>query len=317
MEVGNSGSDLGDWYARLAESVDGIGGIESLGNGYTALTTRQSSTLLVTFESVDKIRAARLDEMPFASVLAEDSGMSQLTVISERRAWFRDPAVYDYFDRLIDEGFFDDFSRVVFYGAGMCGYAAAAFSVAAPGSTVIAVTPVATLDPEVAGWDKRYFRYRRLNFTTRYGYGPDMLDAADQAYILYDPYKRPDAMHAALFTRPHVHKLRCRHMGPSLETDLLNMGVLSELLDAACEGQISPQVFSQLYRARRSYPPYISRLQDHLETEERVFLGALLSRDAVTRIGRPSDQKRFDQLEAQLLQQGRTLPPAGGARSAS
>lgn len=312
MQVGNDGTELDAWYERLARSVDGTGGIERLGNGYTAMTSCQSRTLLVTFETVDRIRAARPEQLPFALDVADESGFSQLTLLSETRAWFRDNVVYDYFDRLIDTGFFDDYDRVVFYGAGMCGYAAAAFSVAAPGATVVAINPVATLDPSVAGWDRRYFRYRRLNFTSRYGYGPDMLDAAEQAYILFDPYRRPDAMHAALFTKPHVQMLRCRHLGKSLETDLMNMGVLNELLDAACEGQISQDVFYRLYRARQSYPPYISRLQSYLETEDRTYLGALLSRSAAERIGRPSDVKRFEQLSEQLQQQGRTLPAARG-----
>lgn len=278
MQVGNGGTELGEWYNRLARSVDGTGGIESLGNGYTALTSCQSRTLLVTFESVDTLRATRPDQMPLAADLADETGVSYLTLLSEDRAWFRNKAVYDYFDGLIDSGFFDDYDRVVFYGAGMCGYAAAAYSVAAPGATVIAINPVATLDPSVAGWDRRYFRYRRLNFTRRYGYGPDMLDAAEQAYILFDPYRRPDAMHAALFTRPHVHMLRCRHMGKSLETDLSNMGVLGEVLDAACEGQLTPGVFYRLYRARRGYAPYLARLRSFLDTEDRPYLASLLSR---------------------------------------
>jgi hypothetical protein len=50
-------------------------------------------------------------------------------------------------------GFFDDFDQVVFYGAGQCGYAAAAFSVATPGATVVAIQPQATLDPRVTEWD--------------------------------------------------------------------------------------------------------------------------------------------------------------------
>ena len=59
---------------------------------------------------------------------------SHMALISDSDTWFRDPAVYGWFDRLVDEGFFDEFDRVLFYGAGPCGYAAAAFSVSAPGA---------------------------------------------------------------------------------------------------------------------------------------------------------------------------------------
>ena len=65
--------------------------------------------------------------------------------------WFRYPKVHAYFNRLVDDGFFDDLDKVVFYGAGPCGYAAATFSVAAPGATVVAIQPQATLDPRVTG----------------------------------------------------------------------------------------------------------------------------------------------------------------------
>ena len=55
------------------------------------------------------------------------------TKFTKGDTWFRDNRVYGYFDRLIADGFFEDFDTVIFYGAGSCGYAAAAFSVAAPG----------------------------------------------------------------------------------------------------------------------------------------------------------------------------------------
>ena len=41
-------------------------------------------------------------------------------------------AVYGFFDQILDDGFFDEFDTIIFYGAGPCGYAATAYSVAAP-----------------------------------------------------------------------------------------------------------------------------------------------------------------------------------------
>ena len=105
---------------------------------------------------------------------------------------------------LVYDKFFDDFDQVVFYGAGPRGYAAAAFSVAAPGATIVALQPQATLDPRVTEWDDRHLKIRRTHFTSLYGYAPDMLDAAKQAYVIYDPYERLDAAHAAMFTRSNV-----------------------------------------------------------------------------------------------------------------
>ena len=82
---------------------------------------------------------------------------------------------------MVDYGFFDELDQVVFYGSGPCGYAAAAFSVAAPGATVVAVQPQAKLDPRVTVWDSRHRKMRRADFTSRYGYAPDVLVIAEQA----------------------------------------------------------------------------------------------------------------------------------------
>lgn len=297
------------WYARMEAVGEEQGRFERIGADHAALFIDQSPTLLVTFENAETIRNTRMDQMPLADTLVDEAGWSQLTVMAEGETWFRDPAVYAYFDRLVDEAFFEDFDRVVFYGAGMGGYAAAAFSVAAPGATVIALAPQATLDPRITEWDHRFFAYRRLDFTDRYGFAPDMIDAAERAYILYDPQIPLDAMHAALFTGANAVKLRCRHLGATLEADLLNMGVLTELIDAACEGQMSAQVFHQLLRARRNYLPYLRHLLVHLERADRPFFAALLCRAAVKRTSRPRFRKRLEEFTARLAEEGRVLPP--------
>lgn len=297
------------WYEKLDQVGEDHGSFERLGARHAALFVEQAPTLLVTFECADAIRNTRMDQMPLATTLADEAGWSRLTLIAEGDTWFRDPSVYAYFDRLVDDGFFEDFDRVIFYGAGMGGYAAAAFSVAAPGATVIALSPQATLDPRVTEWDDRFIEYRRISFTDRYGYAPDMLEACDRAYILYDPYITLDAMHAALFTRPNAVKLRCRHLGGALESDLLNMGVLTELVDAACEGQLTPKVFHQLLRQRREYLPYLRHLLVHLENIDRPYLGALLCRAATKRTSRPRFHKRLVELEERLVDDGITLPP--------
>ena len=118
--------------------------------------------------------------MPLGAEHRAAGGWSHLCLIAEGDTWFRDPAVYAYFDRLVDDAFFEDFDHVLFYGAGMAGYAACAYSVAAPGAQVLALNPRATLDPAAGRWDDRDRAARRLDFTSRYGYAPDMLEGAAQ-----------------------------------------------------------------------------------------------------------------------------------------
>ena len=135
-----------------------------------------------------------------------------------------------------------------------------------PVRAVLAIQPQATLDPRLTEWDDRFTDMRIQDFTTRYGYAPDMLDAAEKAYVIYDPREKLDAMHAALFTRPNVDKLRMRFMGDALQTDLLEMGTWARLLQAVATGQLTPSFFAELYRARRDYRPYLRNLLRQLRS---------------------------------------------------
>ncbi|SMX34273.1 hypothetical protein [Actibacterium lipolyticum] len=305
-----------EWYSKLEELGISGGTFERLGNKHSALFLEDMPTLLVSFESAERVRD-RADGLPLCRTLAEEAGWSQLSIMAEGPTWFRDPAIYEYFDRLTDDGFFDNFDKIVFFGEGMCGYAAAAFSVAAPGATVIALSPQATLDPRTTGWDTRFSSHRRLTFTDRYAYAPDMLDAAEKAFVLYDPQIWQDAAHAALFTRTNVSKLRCRYLGDEIARELEKMGVLSELIDAACEGFLDEKIFHRLFRARRTNAQYLSNLLNALDQAERKKLAAFLCVNVVERTHDPVFEKRLTELEHEFTSTGHPTPWAAMAASPS
>ncbi|MEQ3626939.1 MAG: hypothetical protein ABNH32_14315 [Marinobacter sp.] len=297
------------WHARLDAHGDMHGYHERLGARHGALYTEDSETLLVTFEEAGAIRAhGQPATLPFGLTVAGREGWSQLCLYSEGDTWFRDEAVYAYIDRLIDEGFFFEFERVVFYGAGACGYAACAYSVAAPGAIVVAVQPQATLDPAVAEWDSRFLNMRGTDFTSRFGYAPAMMEAAAQGFILYDPKVKEDAMHAALFTRDGVEKLRCRHFGADLEKVLMERDMVVPLLRAAGRGTLGRGVFAELWRNRREHLPYLRRLVVTLENQERYMLSGLVARMALSRRNAPRFRKALTLAETQLAKSGRHLP---------
>ncbi len=299
-----------EWRSRLAEIGDERGYFQPLGSNHSALFIDEGPTLIVTFETVDGIRDASESQMPLGYRVAEGLGWSHLCLIAEGETWFRDPAVYRFFDRLVDDAFFEDFDQVVFYGAGMCGYAATAYCVTAPGATVLAIQPLATLDPRVTEWDARYTRRRRLNFTDRYGYAPDMIEGAGDVYVLYDPEEPLDAMHAALFTKPFVTKLRCPHLGGQIEQSLLQMDVLPRLLARAGAGRLDSATFHRLYRARRNHGGYLRGLLARLQDDDRPLLSAYVCRSALSRIAAPRIRRRLEQVEAELTARGTPLRPA-------
>lgn len=289
----------GEWLNRVAELAEKNGFFQPLGRKHFAALIRGNDTLIVTFETIQGMRALSEDAEPLGWKLVQEHGWSHLCIASEGDTWFRDRHVIALFDRMIDDGFFDEFETVVFYGAGPCGYAAAAYSVAAPGAQVVAIQPQATLDPRVSEWDPRFMDMRRTDFTSRYGYAPDMLDACDGAFVLYDPAERLDAMHAALFTRAGVTQFRLRNMGDAIQSDLMQMKVLIPLIVHAANRTLNPISFADLYRARRTYPAYLRRVMAALDNDGRTALTYILARNVTARMKAPRFQRRLAAIEAE------------------
>ncbi|MCC7321141.1 MAG: hypothetical protein IT542_09215 [Rubellimicrobium sp.] len=279
-----SGLERDDWFMRLDAWGEDEGHFERLGPAHADLFLDAGRTLLVTFETVEEIRR-RADARPRGAEFCARLGWSLRAFISDGDTWFRDPAVWGTFDRLTDDGFFEDFERVLFFGIGACGYAAAALSVAAPGARVLAIRPQATLTPAIAGWDRRFPRTRRMDFTSRYAYGPDMIDAAEHVDIVVDPSVVPDAIHAALFTRANVTVHRTTWAGPRPEAALDQMDLGAALIEAAMAGGLTGVGFARLWRARRDNPAYLRMLVRRLEAQgrpgfaHRVCLRGLTTRD--------------------------------------
>ncbi len=288
----------GEWLNQLAGAAEQHGFFRPLGRRHFGALIRGGDTLLVTFETIQGIRALSDNAEPLGWKLVREKGWSHLCIASDGDTWFRDRHVIGLFDRMIDDGFFDEFENVLFYGAGPCGYAAAAYSVASPGARVVAVQPQATLDPRVTEWDHRFIEMRRTDFTSRYGYAPDMLDACDEAFVLYDPVERLDAMHAALFTRAGVTQFRLRNMGDAIQSDLMEMRVLIPLLEHAANGTLDEAKFAELYRARRTYPGYLRRVMAALDAEERTDLTYMIARNVTARMKAPRFQRRLSEIEA-------------------
>ena len=287
-----------EWLSAVESIVDEDGHVENLGRRHHTILFEKSPILVVSFETFQGIQVLSEKGQPLGWDMVKSCNWSSLTLVSNGDTWFRDPAVYAYFDRLIDDGFFDEFETVLFYGAGPCAYAAAAYSVSAPGARVLAIQPQATLDPRITGWDDRFTDMRARDFTSRYGYAPDMLDAAHKAYVVYDPREQLDAMHAALFTRSNVDKLRMRFMGDALQTDLLEMGTWVPTLMAAAEDRLDTSTFARIFRRRRDYRPYLRNLLEHLEREERLDLVEALCANVSGRMQARRFALRLRQLRA-------------------
>lgn len=270
--------DPNAWFAEIDLICDELGFFEQLGSEHFAAFLEAGNKLIVTFENAESVRAHNANAEPRGFAYARQDGWSHLALISTQESWFRDPAVYEFFDRMTDDGFFEDFEKVVFHGANGGAYAAAAYSVAAPGATVIALRPQATLDAQTAGWDPRYKAQRYHDFNDRYGYAPEMADAARKVFIAYDPIHRLDAMHAALFRKSNVVMLPCPLLGQHLDRTFDRLDIHDVMIKLAMDGSLERRRFIQLLRARRYDPSYVRALVERLIDTNHRSLARIICR---------------------------------------
>lgn len=304
-------AELSGWRDRLETLTEESGYYEPLGTHHSALFLDEGPCLLVTFERLADI-LARPDQLPRGAQIASQKGWSHLCLIADGDTWYRDERVYRYFDRLVDDAFFEDFDRVVFYGAGMAGYAACAYSVTAPGASVVAVQPRATLDPAQAGWDLRDTGKRRLNFTDRYGYAPDMIDGTGEVFVLFDPMQRLDAMHAALLAKPFVTALRMPNMGSTLDIVLEKLDILAPILLAAGDGSLTRNQFALWLRKRRSYGTYLKSLLAIVEERGQTTRVKWICKSVTSRLHAPWFRKRLAEIEALEAKSRQGAPETSG-----
>ena len=305
------GLSIHDWSNRIHEIAEQFGSVIPLGDAHTAYFLKAGPKLLVTFESAERIRGSRLAAEPRGFLYAREEGWSCLTIVSEHLSWFREQAIYEYFDSLTDDGVFEGFDDVLFYGALAGGYAAAAYCVASPGARVLALQPQATLDPRIASFDLRFKSHRRHDFRSRYGFAPEMVDAADHAYIVYDPMQKIDASHGALFAKRNVSLLHATSLGRDIEMTFDGLGTHDDMLLAAMDGKLTDLKFAKLMRARRADRRYKRRLLQRALNAGHSQLAANLCAHVLDENDDPFFVERLAELEADGIVPSR--PPASKA----
>lgn len=285
------------WLGELGRIGSEDGWFRALGPRHWGLFAQDGPSLLVTFDTVAAAQA-RKGGLPQLCDLAATMGWSYLCIIAEGPTWFRDPAVYAAFDEMVDENFFDGFDRVLFYGAGMAGHAACTFSVAAPGARVLAVAPRASMAPARVPFEMRDRAARRLDFASRYGFAPDMLRAADRAFLLYDPFHGPDAAQAALFQGRNTSHHFLRLTGEKAEQALVDLDLLPKLVEAALKGDLGAARFGALWRERRRYGPYLKALLARAEAGGSLARVHAVCANVTRRTRAPRFRRRLDEIEA-------------------
>lgn len=270
-------------WGDIAQSLAGTDGFFLESADHSFLFIQRSDTLVVTFDNLDIAMGKREDRRPWGFSFIEKQGWSMLGVMANGWTWYRDPWVWDQFDELRASGFFARFKRVVFYGASMGGYAAAAFSAACPGADVVAISPQSTLDKELVPWETRYQTAWGRDFSGRYGDAAIVSAAAAKVILMYDPYEPLDRGHADRFEAENVIRLRAPLLGHRLGSSLQQMGVLAPITLGALGGTLSEIEFYRLLRARKSSNRYQKELFRRALNRGRPDLARKLGRWVLTR----------------------------------
>ncbi|TDL79457.1 phosphoadenosine phosphosulfate reductase [Palleronia sediminis] len=252
-----------DVIAALRHEAGSTGFHRTLDGEHTATLIRRGPMLMVSFEDT-AASLARRGGLPVGLDLVDDKDWSLLHVTADDASWFRRDAIYDFFDEMTDEGVFDTFEQVLFYGVGMGGYAACAFSVASPAARVLAIEPQATLERDRTGWETRFRESRALEFRRRYGYAPDMVEGAERAFIVFDPHRQLDHVHASMFWGENVTHLKVPRLegvtDDRLDLALEELDILHRVIAEVGSGTMRAQDFYGYYRNRRAHGPYLRTL---------------------------------------------------------
>lgn len=299
------------WNAELRTLGETHGFFEELGRDHTALFVHSGKTLIVTFENLDHV-FEHGNRLPWGFDFVQKQGWSILGLMAHDWTWYRDADVIAFFNRLKKEKFFEQFDNVVFYGASMGAYAACAFSAACPGATVVAISPQATLDRDVTSWEKRYQKAWKRDFNSDFGYAPDMLAKAKNAFIFYDPLEPADAMHAALFRGKNITKLKCRFQGHRIASGLIQMGLLKPVVGACVDGSLTRTSFYQMLRARRGFRRYLRELLLRIPEDKHPLLVALLAEWVLSTGNGPVFRRKLNAANALLEKRGITPPGQRG-----
>jgi hypothetical protein len=295
--AGASGLSRSDWVRRLSDIGRNHGFFERVGAEHLALFVQEGDTLLVSFDRAARIYAEEADGMPPGFEAVQKREWSLLSIQSLGDTWFRAPDLVTFFDGLKAAGFFDSFAQVIFMGFGpACGHAACAYSSAAPGASVLASAPAATLDPELAGFERRFLRDRRRDFS-RYGDAPLLIGAARTVVILYDPTDPASAAHAAQFRGDRVVRAPLRFTGPAPHRLVASGGLLMPLLGALANGRLTRgRVAAAIRPARRADPDYLWRLARIAQAQGRIERAIRIADHGAAVTG----QDRFIELGAKL-----------------
>ncbi len=266
----------------------------------------RSKRLIVSFDNISSVREEG-QRWPWGfKVMSRDMNCSVLGVMGTQRNWFRQEFVHDAFESLRDQGFFQQFDEILFYGASMGGFAALAYSGCAPGANVLAIAPQSTLDRDILPDDNRWGWTARLDWKGRFNDAADCVGAARDVTIISDPYFGPDVAQVSRIRGDNITRLKAPFMGHQLPNAFHLMGMLKPLLYAGAGGTLTPQLYYKLFRARRDLPRYQHDILMHAEERGKLRSAIRVCEYTLKKRDAKNIARSLERLQAELSDRMKT-----------
>ncbi|MCP3972585.1 MAG: glycosyltransferase family 92 protein [Rhodobacteraceae bacterium] len=267
--------------------------------------TPRSRRLVVAFDNISIARAEG-QRWPWGfRVLGQEMDCSVLGVMCTERNWYREEFVHDGFEALRDQGFFEQFDEVLFYGTSMGGFGALVYSQCAPGSHVLAIAPQSTLDRRKLPEEDRWGWTRKLDWSGRFADAAGAVDKAGEIIIVADPYFKPDFDQVDRIRGENVTWLHTPFMGHQLPNAFLVMNILKDMLYAAAGGTLTPKLFYKLFRARNDLPRYQHDLLMEAEKRGKIRSAIQICEYTLRKRKAHNIKKTMDRLKTELAKMQR------------
>lgn len=280
-------------FRRAAIAAGDSGGFVTVMSRHAALFYRRSDTLIVTFDNM-KSRDLPAPAYPWGYRFVARAGYSHLGIVMVRRNdWFRHADVAAFFSDMRAKGFFDQFRRVVFYGSSMGGYAALAYSDAAPGCAVVAFDPQTSLDPAIVPFETRFRRgFARGDWTSPSSDAVVSAREAGRIVVFADPFFSIDAAHLRRLQGKNLIWAKC-HWSAHSSARMLHMGgILGTVVQQAWDGALTESGFQVEYRKLRARQAFARMVLNRALDRNHPKL----VRDALERLARVKPEWRFPQI---------------------
>lgn len=171
----------------------------------------------------------------FARQFCQKNGIPLIAVVPKYPCWYpRD-------DMQVLSRIIRDIApqTMIAYGASMGGYGALRWGKSCGARAVLACSPQASIDPQSTGVrDRRYAKYFRPDLHLDMDVRPEHLTARN--LIIHDPYFRPDAFQASLFSSSNdVHHILAPHMSHRVVGCMTGSGNALGIFGALLEGDMA------------------------------------------------------------------------------